>query len=86
VPSAQLPQAGATVRLRNADYRFGEGDVTARVAEVGEPYAEPDGSQWVPLTGSRVMRNGATSPLVHTLYARVSGIGIVPMPEVTGVE
>lgn len=78
---AELPASGQYVHLRDHDYQYGEGALTFHVSEVGATFRDGDDSRWVALTGSLVLSNGTTSPLSHTLSARVSGIMVVSAPD-----
>ena len=75
---ARLPGSGQAIRMRDKDYRDGEGDLMFRVALVGGTFNDADGAPWVLLTGRRVSPDGVGSSAEETISARVSAVEIVP--------
>ena len=55
--TGSLPVPGAVLRIPEADYKFGLGELHLRVTRVGQMYRESDGI-WVEVAGMQLTSSG----------------------------
>lgn len=68
-----LPKPGALLRVREADYLYGRGDITMRVRATGEVRRLPDGD-WLTVRGTEIGWDG-TEVGERQILVRMSSFG-----------
>ena len=71
------PTVGQVVKIAEADYKYGEGELTFRITFVGRPFAE-QGTTWIALKGKQWLGRGYGPERV--IGARLAGIMPVADP------
>jgi hypothetical protein len=57
-PRSVIPRPGDVLKIQEADYRYGQGELILRVTEVGRSQQLTDG-EWLTISGIQIGWNGA---------------------------